>query len=166
MELTIRAMKSSDWESVAAIFREGIELKTSTFHTEVPSYEAWDAAHIPNCRLVAEAEGKVIGWASLQPYSSRKVYTGVAEVSIYIKTEYRGRKVGERLLQTLVEESEKQGYWTLQSGIFEINRASIALHEKVGFRLVGCRERIGKDSNGIWQNTVLMERRSNKAGLC
>lgn len=165
MEITIRAMERKDWDYVADIFQEGIDLKTSTFHNEVPAYEAWDAAHRPDCRLIAEAEGKVIGWTALMPYSSRRVYAGVAEVSIYIKAEYRGMKVGERLLLTLVEESEKQGYWTLQSGIFEINRASIALHEKAGFRMVGYRERIGKDSNGNWQNTVLMERRSSKTGI-
>jgi phosphinothricin acetyltransferase len=165
MEITIREMERKDWDAVAAIFREGIDLKTSTFHTEIPAYEVWDATHRPDCRLVAEAEGKVIGWTALMPYSSRLVYAGVAEVSIYIKAEYRGKKVGGRLLQALVEESERHGYWTLQSGIFEINRASIALHEKAGFRMVGFRERIGKDSNGNWQNTVLMERRSKKTGL-
>ncbi len=165
MEIMIRAMEYSDWGAVAEIFREGIDMKTSTFHSEVPSYEVWDASHRPDCRLVAVFEDKVIGWTALMPYSSRKVYSGVAEVSIYIKSEFRGRKVGEQLLRALVEEAERCGYWTLQSGIFEINRASIVLHEKVGFRMVGYRERIGRDGNGIWQNTVLMERRSTRTGL-
>ncbi len=164
MELIIRAMEREDWNAVAAIFQEGIDLKTSTFHQEVPSYEGWDASHTADCRLVAVSEGQVIGWTALTPYSSRKVYAGVAELGIYIKAEFRGRKVGEKLLRALIEESEKQGYWMLQAGIFEINRASIALHEKVGFRMVGYRERIGRDGNGIWQNTVLMERRSPQIG--
>ncbi len=165
MDVIIRAMERRDWDAVAAIFQEGIDLKTSTFHQEVPSYEAWDASHTTDCRLVAVHEDQVIGWTALSPYSSRAVYSGVAELGIYIKTEYRGHKVGEKLLRALVEESEKQGYWTLQAGIFEINRASIALHEKVGFRMVGYRERIGKDNNGVWQNTVLMERRSPRIGM-
>ncbi len=165
MEIDIRAMEKKDWDSVAAIFQEGIDLKTSTFHQEVPSYEVWDASHTADCRLVAVHENQVIGWTALTPYSSRKVYRGVAELGIYIKSEYRGQKVGERLLRALIEESEKQGYWTLQAGIFEINQASIALHEKVGFRMVGYRERIGKDNNGVWQNIVLMERRSSRTGI-
>lgn len=165
MDVIVRAMERKDWDTVAAIFQEGIDLKTSTFHQEVPPYEEWDASHTTDCRLVAVHEDQVIGWTALSPYSSRKVYSGVAELGIYIKTEFRGRKVGEKLLSALIEESEKQGYWTLQAGIFEINRASIALHEKVGFRMVGYRERIGKDNNGVWQNTVLMERRSPRIGM-
>lgn len=155
----------NDWEAVAEIFEEGINLRTSTFHSEVPSYEAWDKSHTTDCRLVAVTDQKIVGWAALSPYSSRAVYRGVAEVSIYIKTEYRGKHIGEGLLRELIIESEKQGYWTLQSGIFEINRASIRLHEKLGFRMVGFREKIGKDLNGLWQNTVLMERRSKTQGM-
>lgn len=165
MDVIIRAMERKDWGAVAAIFQEGIDLRTSTFYQEVPSYEEWDVSHTPDCRLVAVHEDMVIGWTALSHYSRRAVYSGVAELGIYIKTEYRGQKVGEKLLRALIEESEKQGYWTLQAGIFEINRASIALHEKVGFRMVGYREKIGKDNNGIWQNTVLMERRSPRIGI-
>ena len=160
MEIAIREMQKEDWESIAAIFKEGIELKTATFNSEVPSYEIWNESHKTDCRLVAESEQQVIGWVALSPFSSRPVYSGVAEVSIYIMQGFRGRQVGEKLLRALIEESEKSGYWTLQSGIFEINHASLALHEKVGFRMVGYRERIGKDSNGQWQNTIIMERRS------
>ena len=165
MDVIIRAMERKDWDAVAAIFQEGIDLKTSTFYQEVPSYEAWDTSHTSDCRLVAVHEDRVIGWTALSPYSSRKVYSGVAELGIYIKAEYRGQKVGEKLLKELIQETEKQGYWTIQAGIFEINRASIALHEKVGFRMVGYRERIGKDNNGVWQNVVLMERRSTRTGI-
>lgn len=165
MDVMIRAMEQGDWASVAAIFQEGIDLKTATFHQEVPSYEVWDSSHTSDCRLVAVLGDQVIGWSALSPYSSRKVYSGVAVVSIYIKSGYRGKKVGEKLLRALIEESERQGYWTLQSSIFEMNRASIALHEKVGFRMIGCKERIGKDNNGVWQNVVMMERRSQINGL-
>lgn len=165
MELIIRAMLPEDWNEVSTIFQEGIDTKTSTFHREIPTYEAWDNSHIKSCRLVAVADGQVIGWAALSPFSSRYVYAGVAEVSIYIKGNYRGRKVGEKLLRELIEESEAEGIWTLQSGIFEINKASQALHKKLGFRLVGYRERIAQDYNGVWQNTILMERRSAIAGV-
>lgn len=160
MEIMIREMQKEDWAEVAAIYKEGIDTKVATFQTEVPTYEAWDNSHIKTCRLVAVENNRVIGWTALTPYSSRCVYAGVAEVSVYIKGDYRGQQVGERLLKALILESEKAGIWTLQSGILEINKASIALHKKVGFRMVGYREKLAKDHNGVWQNTVLMERRS------
>jgi phosphinothricin acetyltransferase len=153
-------MRPEDWEAVAVIYKEGIETKIATFQSTVPTYEEWDKSHIKSCRLVAEEEGKVVGWAALSAYSSRCVYSGVAEVSIYIKTDSRGKQIGEKLLLELIAQSEKEGIWTLQSGIIEINKASMALHKKAGFRMVGYRERIAKDHNGVWQNTVLMERRS------
>jgi len=165
MDLIIRAMLPRDWNEIAVIYQEGIDTKIATFQKEIPTYEAWDNSHTKNCRLVAEYEGTVIGWAALSPISSRCVYAGVAEVSIYIKADFRGMKVGEKLLQELIEESEAEGFWTLQSGIFEINKASQALHKKMGFRMVGYRERIAQDHNGVWQNTVLMERRSRVVGV-
>lgn len=165
MELIIREMQKEDWEAVSAIYKEGIDTKRATFQSEVPTYEAWDKSHIQACRLVAVENGTVVGWVALTPYSSRCVYCGVAEVSVYIKADCRGKKVGEKLLRALIEESEKEGIWTLQSGIIEINKASIALHSKVGFRMVGFRERIAQDHNGVWQNTVLMERRSAEVGV-
>jgi len=165
MEMTIREMKEKDWEAVAQIYLEGIDTKLATFQAEVPSYESWDRSHVETCRLVAEVDDKVIGWTALSPYSSRSVYSGVAEVSVYIKASQRRKQVGEKLLQALIFEAEKEGFWTLQSGIMEINSASIALHSKVGFRFVGYRERIAKDSNGVWQNSVLMERRSPFVGI-
>lgn len=170
MDIVIRTMKKEDWEAVVEIFQEGINIKTATFHREIPAYEVWDSTHIKSCRFVAEAkdhleeQGLVVGWVSLTPFSSRLVYAGVAEVSIYVRNGYRGKGVGEQLLQTIIEESEKEGFWTLQSGILEINNASRALHEKLGFRLVGYRERIAQDANGVWQNTILMERRSKFVG--
>jgi phosphinothricin acetyltransferase len=165
MEILVREMKTEDWDAVASIYKEGIDTKIATFQTEVPAYEAWDKSHLRTCRLVAEAEGRVVGWIALTPYSSRCVYSGVVEVSIYIKADSRGKHVGEKLYQAVIPLSEKEGIWTLQAGIIEINKASLALHKKVGFRMVGYREKIGKDHNGVWQNTVLMERRSQVAGL-
>jgi phosphinothricin acetyltransferase len=160
MEFIIRNMLKEDWESVAAIYQEGIDTEIATFQTSVPTYESWDQSHIQSCRLVAETDNKVIGFATLSPCSTRCVYAGVAEVSIYIKSECRGNHVGEKLLQALIKESEKEGFWSLLSVIIEINKPSIALHTKTGFRMVGYREKIAKDINGVWQNTVLMERRS------
>ncbi len=165
MELMIRAMKPEDWNVVEAIYREGIDTKTATFQKETPTYEDWDKSHVKNCRFVAQRNGIVVGWAALSPYSSRCVYSGVAEVSIYIKADCRGQKVGERLMQELIRESEEEGFWTLQSGIFEINKASQALHKKMGFRMIGYRERIAQDHDGVWQNTVIMERRSTIVGM-
>ncbi|MDD3173698.1 MAG: GNAT family N-acetyltransferase [Herbinix sp.] len=160
MEFIIRAMIKEDWEAVAAIYKEGIDIKIATYQSEVPTYEDWDMSHIKSCRLVAEADNKIIGWIALTPCSSRCVFAGVAEVSIYIKKEYHGNHVGEKLLQAIISESEKEGFWTLQSAIIDINKASIALHTKVGFRMVGYREKIAKDLNGEWSNLVLMEKRS------
>lgn len=160
MKIVIRDMKKEDWKSVADIYQEGIDTQIATFQTEVPEYEAWDQSHIKECRLVAETNEEIVGWTALSPVSSRCVYKGVAEVSIYIKREHRGNRIGEMLLQRLFIESEREGYWTLQSGIIELNKASIALHTKSGFRMVGYREKIAKDRQGNWQNTVLMERRS------
>lgn len=164
MELMIRAMKPEDWNAVEAIYLEGINTKIATFQKEAPTYEEWDKSHVKNCRLVAEWNGIVVGWAALSPYSSRCVYSGVAEVSVYVKADCRGQKVGEKLMRELIEESEVEGIWILQSGIFEINKASQSLHKKMGFRMVGYRERIARDHDGIWQNTVLMERRSTTIG--
>jgi phosphinothricin acetyltransferase len=164
MELMIRAMKPEDWKAVEVIYLEGINTKIATFQKEAPTYEDWDKSHVKNCRFVAERNGIVVGWAALSPYSSRCVYSGVAEVSVYVKADYRGQKLGEMLMRELIEASEAEGIWTLQSGIFEINKASQALHKKMGFRMVGYRERIAQDHDGVWQNTVLMERRSTTIG--
>lgn len=166
MDFQIRDMKPEDWDMVAEIYKQGIETKIATFQKEIPTYEAWNSSHVSNCRLVAVTQkGEVIGWTAISQVSSRCVYVGVAELSVYIKQSFRGKQVGETLLRALIAETEKEGYWTLQSGIIEINNASIALHKKVGFRMVGRREKIAKDHNGEWQNTVLMERRSPVVGL-
>ncbi len=163
MELVIRPMTRDDWPSVAEIYRQGIETGNATFETTVPDRETWNSTHIENCRLVALAGGRIAGWAALVPVSKRKVYSGVAEVSIYVANESKGAGIGRQLLGKLIGESEKEGFWTLQAVIFPENIASLKIHESLGFRHVGFRERIG-NQYGIWRDTILLERRSNITG--
>lgn len=157
-------MREPDWPAVRDIYREGIRTGDATFETEAPEWAAWDAGHLPVCRLVARQGDTIGGWAALSPVSKRAAYAGVAEVSVYVGTHYRGRGLGRRLLGALISASEAREIWTLQAGIFPENRASIVLHEKLGFRTVGRRERIGQ-RNGQWRDTVLMERRSEAVGI-
>lgn len=168
MKYTVRAMEKDDWAEVVEIYYQGIQTNNATFNTSCPSYEEWDAAHIKECRFVAELDFEVTGWAAIAPVSSRECYKGVAEVSIYIDANHSGKGVGEMLMKTLLEASEEAGFWTIQSSIFQSNKASIRLHEKCGFRTVGYRERIAKDRFGMWRNTVIMEHRITKdiAGGC
>jgi L-amino acid N-acyltransferase YncA len=166
MEFKLRAMKEEDWNSVVDIYMQGIHTKKATFQTEAPEYEEWDKGHLKTGRFVAvDKQNRIIGWIALSPTSSRCVYKGVVEVSVYISANFRRNNVGYELMNRVIEETEKESIWTLQSGIFAINEASIVLHKKCGFRIVGIREKIGCDSDGIWQDTVLMERRSKIAGL-
>ncbi len=166
MIFTIRNMNEDDFESVKRIYLEGIATKKATFQTEVPDYETWSNGHIKDCRFVAvDMEDQIIGWVALSPTSSRCVYRGVNEVSIYISQKAKGHHIGTALMNMVIEESEKLGIWTLQSGIIEINEVSIALHKKCGFRIVGIRENIAQDVDGIWRNTVIMERRSKTVGI-
>ncbi len=152
-------MTSDDWVAVRAIYLEGIATGNATFQTTAPQWQEWDAAHLRDCRLVARADSTIAGWAALSPVSARPVYAGVAEVSIYVAAKFHRRGVGRLLLTSLIAESERCGLWTLQAGIFPENQASIALHESLGFRLVGVRERLGC-LNGTWRDVILMERRS------
>jgi len=162
MRLSIRGMTTEDWPAVARIYQEGMDTNLATFQTECPGWQEWNAAHLPQCRLVAVADDAVAGWVALSPYSSRSVYSGVAHLSIYIGAEARGMGVGKALMTAMIAASEEAGFWTLQSGIMENNTASIALHNSCGFRQVGYREKIGRDRNGVWRNTLLMERRSTR----
>jgi phosphinothricin acetyltransferase len=152
-------MEPDDWQSVAAIYGEGIKTGVATFETVVPAYEAWDAAHLPDHRLVAVSQGIVVGWAALSAVSQREVYRGVAEDTIYVAEAARRRGIGEALLRALASAAEHAGIWTLQAAVFPENAASFALHERCGFRVVGTRERLGK-LDGAWRDVVLMERRS------
>lgn len=158
--MEIREMTNNDWNSVSNIYIQGIGTNLATFQTECPTYTEWDKSHIKNCRLVTVIDNTVVGWAAMTPVSGRCVYSGVAEISIYVDELYKGKSIGFSLLNKLCDISEQNGFWTLQSGIFEENIASIKLHEKCGFRIVGYREKIGKDRYGNWRNTVLMEKRS------
>lgn len=152
------------WPAVRAIYAEGMATGTATFTTEPPTWQAWDTGHLSTCRLVATDEtGTLLGWAALSPASGRYVYAGVAEVSAYVAAAARGCGVGLALMKALVAESEQNGLWTLQAGIFPENTASVRLHEAVGFRQVGRRERIGQ-LRGVWHDTLLLERRSAVVG--
>jgi len=164
MELQIAPLRAEDWEEVRAIYREGIATGHATFETDAPGWEAWDRGHLRVGRLVARAGGPVLGWAALSPVSGRCVYAGVAELSLYVRAAARGQGIGKALLRVLIEESERAGIWTLQGGVFPENAASIAVQKACGFREVGRRERIGR-MNGVWRDTVLLERRSAVVGL-
>jgi L-amino acid N-acyltransferase YncA len=160
MDVAVAPMTAEDWDAVAEIYRQGIDAGDATFETDVPDYAAWDAAHLSDPRLVARIDGTVVGWAALSPVSDRCVYGGVAEDSVYVAPKHGGRGIGGRLLAELVRRSEELGIWTLQAGIFPENAASVALHERCGFRVVGRRERLGRH-HGVWRDVLLVERRSD-----
>lgn len=143
------------------IYEEGIATGNATFETDVPRWEAWDASHLPGHRLVAEEDGRVVGWAALAPVSNRDCYAGVTEASLYVAADSRGRGVGRALLEALISRAEAAGVWTIQTGVFPENEASLALLGRCGFRVVGVRERIGK-LDGVWRDVVLVERRSEE----
>lgn len=162
--MKIRTFNEADFEQVSKIYKQGIETGFATFQDEIPAWNEWDERHLKTCRLAICSGERMAGWAALTPVSSRCVYAGVAEVSIYIGNEFRGKGFGKALLKELARQSEREGLWTLQSGIFAENLASIKLHETCGFRQIGYREKIGK-KNGVWKDNVIMERRSIVAGL-
>ena len=159
----ITAMQPEDWHPVREIYIEGIATGNATFETDAPQWEAWNAGHLRHSRLVARRGAEVIGWAALSPVSSRCVYGGVAEISVYVAASGRGQGIGYALLQALIAEAEQNGIWTLQAGILPENIASLAIHRRAGFREVGRRERLGK-LKGVWRDVVLMERRSQIVG--
>jgi L-amino acid N-acyltransferase YncA len=161
--LELRELRHEDWAAVKAIYEQGIAGGQATFETEAPSWEDWDRSHLEGHRLVALQDGEVIGWAALSPVSERCVYAGVAEDSVYVDASVQGRGVGRALLEELIARSERDGIWTIQTGIFPENEASLELHRRCGFRTVGIRERIGKH-HGVWRDVVFMERRSNDQG--
>lgn len=156
-------MIAADWEQVLRIYLAGIATGQATFETESPTWQHWDETHLLAPRLVAFADGNILGWAALSPVSARLVYAGVAEVSVYVDADCRGRGIGAALLTNLVRESELNGLWTLQASVFPENVASVSLHQSCGFREVGTRERIGR-MKGCWRDTVLLERRSKVVG--
>ncbi len=163
--IRIERLEPRHWEAVRRIHGEGIATGEATFETEPEAdWASWSADHLEVGRLVAVREGVVAGWAALSGVSDRCVYAGVAEVSVYVAADQRGHGVGSALLARLIEESEACGLWTLQAGVFPENASSIALHEKLGFRVVGRRERLGQ-LGGRWRDVLLLERRSDRVGV-
>ena len=157
--ISIRPLIKTDWDSVSKIYAGGIATGIATFETEIPDWEAWNKNYIESCRIVAVKSNVVVGFAVLSQVSKRKVYKGVAEVTVYIDIDYKRQYIGEILLRQLIKESEENGFWTLQAGTFSENIASIELHKKCGFRVVGIREKIGQ-LNGKWYDNYFLERRS------
>ncbi len=159
MEIAVRPLLKSDWDAVSNIYREGIATGMATFETVCPDWNQWHKKYLTSCRIVALYGGDVVGFGVLAPVSKRAVYKGVAEVSVYVSPEFWGKQIGETVLRTLIEKSESEGLWTLQASIFSENKASINLHVKCGFRIVGIRQKIGQ-LNGKWYDNHFLERRS------
>jgi phosphinothricin acetyltransferase len=157
LSLVIRELEPDDWSAVAEIYWDGMRDGLATFETELPSWEEWDASH--QYRLVADLDGDVVGWSALARISQRRCYAGVAEDSVYVAREVRGLGIGRKLLEALIACAESVGIWTIQAAVFPENRATLALHDRCGFRVVGTRERIAK-RDGVWRDTVFLERRS------
>ena len=151
-------MRAEDWPAVKAIYEQGIATRMATFETEAPSWAGWDAGHLADARLVADRDGEVLGWAALSPVSSRACYAGVAENSVYVAAAARGGGVGTALMRALVDEAVGAGIWTIQCSVFPENTASLALHQRAGFRVVGRRERIAQ-LDGVWRDTLFLELR-------
>jgi L-amino acid N-acyltransferase YncA len=164
MEIKFRPMTADDWAAVADIYGQGIETGNATFQQTIPTWDDWDSGHLESCRIVAVIEGEIVGWAALTAVSGRCVYAGVAEVSIYVGNKHRGQQIGTKLLDKLIVESENEKIWTLQAGIFPENTASLKIHEALGFRQIGRREKIGK-MNEVWRDIMLLERRSKIIGI-
>lgn len=162
--VAIEPMTAADWPAVRRIYKEGIATGRATFETGAPAWEAWDASHRADCRFVARRGGRVVGWIALSRPPRRAVHRGVAEVSVYVAATARGSGVGRALFEALIPASEAAGVWTIQAGVLADNEASLALHERAGFRRVGVRERFGRDGAGRWRDIVLLERRSAVVG--
>lgn len=162
--MDIHVFDRDHYDQVARIYQEGIDTGCATFETTVPAWEKWDQSHLHFGRLAVMADGIMMGWTALSPVSSRCVYGGVAEVSIYIAEIFRNRNIGRRLLTELIKVSEENNIWTLQAGIFRENVASLKLHQHCGFRIVGYKEKIGQ-LRGRWYDNVFLERRSKTVGI-
>jgi len=169
MEYLTDIMKPEDWQQIRSIYLEGIATGNSTFEADVPGWEKWDSAHLPEHRLVVREGDRILAWAALSPVSSRCVYSGVAELSLYVAARHRGKGIGSALLRAIISSTEKVGLWTLQGGIFPENTPSLHLVRKHGFKEIGRRERIGKmtygDLAGTWRDVILVERRSIVTGI-
>ena len=162
--MTIQNLEPARYPAVKKIYEEGIATGNATFQSEAPSLDEWNNSHLQHSHLVAIENDEALGWAALTPVSGRCVYAGVAEVSVYVSVNARGKGIGKLLLKKLIEDSEKHNIWTLQAGVFPENSSSLKIHEATGFRKIGLREKIGK-MKGVWRDTVLLERRSSVVGI-
>lgn len=160
LTMEIQVLKKKHYDQVSEIYQQGLDTGIATFETEVPNWKDWKKKFLKPCRFVAIRNGKVVGWCALSPVSKREVYNGVAESTIYIAADQRGKGIGRRLLKHLVIACKNAGFWTLQASVFSENKTSIYLHEQCGFRVVGIRERIAK-RDGKWHNNILMEHRND-----
>jgi len=159
LHVAVASFEPAHWSAAERIYLDGIATGNATFETTAPSWETWDRTHFRDLRVVALAAEDVVGWAALSPVSDRCVYGGVAEESVYVAEAVRGQGIGQKLLEDLIARSEAARIWTIQTGIFPENEASLRLHDRVGFRTVGIRERIGQ-LQGVWRDVVFLERRS------
>lgn len=164
MEFVVDIFTADDWKQVHTIYLDGIATGQATFEVDAPTWEQFDANHLPECRLAARSQGQIIGWAALSPVSRRQVYKGVAEVSVYVAASHQSRGVGKALLEAVIAASERHGIWTLQGSTFPENTASLRMQESCGFRVVGRRERIACH-HGVWRDTLITERRSQVVGV-
>ena len=160
----IREMISEDSSRVLEIYKMGIDTHNATFETNVPSWADWDSNHLLHSRFVYTDNEKVLGWVALSPVSSRSAYKGVAEISVYIDTQKHGKRIGSLLMEKAITSSEEHGIWTLFSSVFPENKATLRLHEKFDFRIIGTREKIAQ-INGKWRDTIQLERRSTRVGV-
>jgi phosphinothricin acetyltransferase len=160
----IREMQQSDSSRILEIYKSGLETRNATFETQVPSWQDWDAKHLTHSRFVFEERERVLGWAALSPVSAREAYKGIAEVSIYVVSNYTGKGIGSKLMERLISSSEENGIWTLFSSVFPENKATLKLHEKFDFRIIGTREKVAKHF-GRWRDTIILERRSKIVGI-
>lgn len=158
--IRVERMRPGHWPAVRSIYQAGIATGDATLERQAPDWEGWDAGHRPDCRLVAVDGDRVLGWVALSPYSTRTVYAGIAWLSVYVAPDAQRHGIGRRLVEAAIEASEEAGVWTLMAGILPENVASLALHERAGFRRIGVQRRLGRDAAERWRDVVLMERRS------
>jgi L-amino acid N-acyltransferase YncA len=159
--MQIRELHAEDWPAVRAVYEQGIAGRNATFETKAPDWDTWDRSQLEGHRLVAVEDGRVVGWVAVHAVSPRPCYSGVVEHSVYIDAGAQGKGIGRALLERLIAGTEQAGIWTIQTGIFPENEASLALHVKCGFRVVGTQERLGQ-LDGVWRDVVVVERRSKE----